>query len=194
MKKNVKAGFNLTCVGDDRTYSYLESRYADTLADKVIQNVLKFHYSTYRRYSFLKSGSDERRYQSPGIDLPVVCFSRSLYGEYPEYHTSADDMSLISPAGLQGSFNVMIDCITALENNVKYKTTNLCDPQLGRRGLYPTISRKGQYDEVFKMINFLAYADGTNDLIDISNIINIPVSELFELVALLRENNLIENV
>jgi aminopeptidase-like protein len=194
MKKTVKAGFNLTCVGDDRTYSYLESRYADTLADKVIQNVLRFRYPEYKRYPFLKSGSDERRYQSPGIDLPVVCFSRSLYGEYPEYHTSADNMSLISPAGLQGSFDVMTDCITALENNGTYKTTTLCEPQLGRRGLYPSISRKGQYDEVFKMVNFLSYADGKNDLIDISNIINVPVSELLELVVLFKENNLVESV
>jgi aminopeptidase-like protein len=123
-----------------------------------------------------------------------VCFSRSLYGDYPEYHTSADDMSLISPAGLKGSFDVVTDCITVLENNAKYKVTTLCEPQLGRRGLYPTISRKGQYDEVFKMVNFLSYADGKNDLIDISNIINVPVSELLELVILFKRNNLIERV
>jgi aminopeptidase-like protein len=194
MKKTIKAGFNLTCVGDDRTYSYPESRYANTLADKVIQNILKFHYPEYRHYSYLKSGSDERRYQSPGVDLPVVCFSRSLYGEYPEYHTSADDLSLISPAGFQGSFAVMTGCITALENNIKYKVTTLCEPQLGKYGLYPTTSRKGPYDEEFKMLNFLSYADGKNDIIDISNIINVPVSELLEIVILLRKNGLIECV
>jgi aminopeptidase-like protein len=88
----------------------------------------------------------------------------------------------------------MTDCITALENNGKYKTTTLCEPQLGRRGLYPSISRKGQYDEVFKMLNFLSYADGKNDLIDISNIINVPVSELLELVILFKENNIVESV
>jgi aminopeptidase-like protein len=192
LKQNVKAGFNLTCVGDDRTYSYLESRYANTLADKVIQNVLKFHYPEYKRYPFLKSGSDERRYQAPGVDLPVIGFSRSLYGEYPEYHTSADDLSLISPVGLQGSFEVMTQCILALENNYKFKVTTICEPQLGRRGLYPTVSRKGQYDEVKKMINFLSYSDGTNDLIDISNIIKVPVRELLELVTLLFSNKLIE--
>jgi aminopeptidase-like protein len=124
--------------------------------------------------------------------LPVVGFSRSLYGEYPEYHTSADNLSLISPVGLQGSFEVMTQCILALENNHKYKVTTTCEPQLGRRGLYPTVSRKGQYDEVFKMINFLSYADGTNGLIDISNIINVPVKELLGLVILLNENKLIE--
>jgi len=194
LKKNVQAGFNLTCVGDNRTYSYVESRYANTLADKVIQNILKFHYPKYKQYSFLKSGSDERRYQAPGVELPVVGFSRTLYGEYPEYHTSADDLTLISPSGLQGSFGVMKQIIFSLEYNYKYKVTTICEPQLGKRGLYPTVSKKGQYDEVFKMIHFLSYADGTNDLIDISNIINIPVGELFELVELFLKNMLIEKV
>jgi len=192
LRQNVNVGFNLTCVGDDRTYSYIETRYADTLSDKVIQNVLKFHYPDYKRYPFLKSGSDERRYQAPGVDLPVVGFSRSLYDEYPEYHTSADNLLLISPAGLQGSFEVMMQCIIALENNYKYKVTTTCEPQLGRRGLYPTVSKKGQYDEIYKMLNFLSYADGTNDLIDISNIIKVPVKELLELVTLLSANRLIE--
>jgi len=164
------------------------------LADKVIQNVLRFHYPEYKRYPFLKSGSDERRYSSPGVDLPVVGFSRSLYAEYPEYHTSADNLSLINPAGLQGSFDVITQCILALESNYKYKVTTTCEPQLGRRGLYPSVSRKGQYDEVFKMINFLSYADGTNDLIDISNVIKVPVRELLELTGLLEKNKLIETV
>jgi aminopeptidase-like protein len=191
LRKNVKAGFNLTCVGDDRTYSYLESRYADTLADKTIKNVLKFRYPEYKKYSFLESGSDERRYQSPGVDLPMVCFARSLYAKYPEYHTSADNLSLISPAGLQGSFDAMADCITALENNVIYKATTLCEPQLGKRGLYPSVSRKGQYDEIFKLINLLSYADGKNDLIDISNIIGVPVRELLSMVKQLKEKGLL---
>jgi aminopeptidase-like protein len=191
LKQRVKVGFNLTCVGDDRTYSYVESRYGNTLADKVIQNVLRFHYPNYKHYSFLKSASDERRYQSPGIDLPVVSFSRSLYGEYPEYHTSADDLSLISPVGLQGSFDVMTNCIEILENNAIYKTTTLCEPQLGKRGLYPFLSRKWQYDEVYKLKNILSYADGTNDIIDISNILGIRAQEVLPLVELLKVHNLI---
>jgi len=192
LKKNVKAGFNLSCVGDDRTYSYLESKYANSLSDKVIQNILKFYYSEYKRYPFLKSGSDERRYNSPAVELEVVGFSRSLYGEYPEYHTSADNLSLISPAGFQGSFEVMTQCILALENNFKYKVTTICEPQLGKRGLYPSVSITGQYDEVMKMHNFLSYADGNNDLIDISNIIDVPICDLLNLVNLLIENDLIK--
>ena len=180
LQKKVIAGFNLTCVGDDRTYSYLKSAYGNTLADKVLQNVLHFHYPDYKTYPFLQAGSDERRYCAPGIDLPVCCFCRSLYGMYPEYHTSADNLSLISPTGLQGSIDVMEKCIIALEQNEKYKMTCLCEPQLGKRDMYPTVSRKGQYDEIFKLVNMISYFDGKNDFIDVSNIIGVPVEEMIE--------------
>lgn len=193
LQKNVIAGFNLTCVGDDRTYSYLQSAYGNTLADKVLINVLKFHYPEYKTYPFLQAGSDERRYNAPGIDLPVCCFCRSLYGTYPEYHTSADNLSLISPRGLQGSIEVMKKCITALEWNEKYKISCLCEPQLGKRGLYPTLSRKGQYDEVFKLKNLIAYLNGKNDLIDISNIIGVPVEEVICFLEKLQNAGLIKN-
>lgn len=191
LQNNVVAGFNLTCVGDDRTYSYLKSAYGNTLADKVLKNVLHFHYPEYKTYEFLQSGSDERRYCAPGIDLPVCCFSRTLYGMYPEYHTSADNLSLISPIGLQGSFDVMSKCIEALEWNDLYKVTCLCEPQLGKRGLYPTLSRKNQYDEVFKLKNLIAYLNGKNDLIDVSNIIKVPVGDIIENLRKLQDAGLV---
>jgi len=194
LKKNVVSGFQLSCVGDDRTYSCIGTRLLDTLADKVINNILRYHYLDYKKYSFLDRGSDEKHYNSPGVDLPVVGFCRSKYGEYPEYHTSADNLSLISPAGLQGSFDVMTKCIQALENNRVYKITTLCEPQLGKRGLYPTLSRKGQYSESDNLKNLLAYADGTNDLIDISNIIGVPVSLLFDYVNTLKKHELLVEV
>ena len=192
MQKNTIAGFVLSCVGDNRTYSYIESRNADTLADKVMQNVLKYAYPEYKRYSFLERGSDERQYNAPGVDLPVCGFCRSKYVEYPEYHTSADNMSLISPEGLQGAYDVMQQVITALEYNKYYRTNCLCEPQLGKRGLYPTVSRKGIYDEVKKLTNLIAYADGKNDLIDISNKIGVPVCELTENLEKLLANGLLD--
>lgn len=191
LRKNVKAGFVLSCVGDDRTYSYIESKYADTLSDRVIQNVLKFHYPGYKRYSFLKRGSDERQYNSSGVNLPVCGFCRSKYEEYPEYHTSADNMKLISPQGLQGAYDVMKKVIDTLENNYCFKMTCMGEPQLGKRGLYPTVSQKGTYSSVKAMTNFIAYADGTHDLIDISNIINVPSDELFPFVEVLLKYELI---
>lgn len=194
MKQNTIAGFVLTCVGDDRTYSYLETRKADTLTDRVMRNVLGFAYPAYKTYSFLERGSDERQYNAPGVDLPVCDFCRSKYAEYPEYHTSADDMSLISPEGLEGSYKVMQQVIRALEYNNYYRVTCLCEPQLGKRGLYPTESRKGIYAEVKKLTNLIAYADGTEDLISISTRIGVPVEELIPNIDKLCEAGLLEIV
>lgn len=194
MKANTVAGWNLSCVGDDRTYSMVATRYGNTLTDKITKNVLGFIYPDYKHYSFLKRGSDERQYNAPGIDLPVCGFSRSKYGEYPEYHTSKDDMGLISPSGLSGAYNAMQDCINALEHNAKYQINCLGEPQLGKRGLYPTISQKGNYDEVTSMVNFIAYADGKNDLIDISNIIGVPMKQIYPIAEKLAKAELIKAV
>ncbi len=193
MKEHIVAGFNISCVGDDRDYSIVHSKYADTLADRVLSNVLKSHTDgKYSDYSFLKRGSDERQYNSAGVDLPVVCFCRSKFGEYPEYHTSADDMTLISPEGFQGGYDVMTQVVDALEYNRIYVMTQPCEPQLGKRGLFPTVSKKGSYDAVMAMMYFMTYADGRNDLIGISEITGVPVKELTEIVDKLYANGLIK--
>ena len=189
--KHVKAGFVLSCVGDDRTYSYLATKYGDTLTDRVLQNVLKFHFPEYKKYSFLDRGSDERQYGSAGVNLPVCGFCRSLYTKYPEYHTSADNMDLISPEGLQGAYDVMVKVIMALENNYYYAMTCQCEPQLGKRGLYPTISYRGSHDSVNVIRDFTAYADGSHDLIDVSNLINVPIDVLIDIKDKLKAHNLI---
>ena len=191
LQQHVKAGFVLSCVGDERTYSMVATKYEDTLADKVLRNVLHFHYPDYRHYPFLKRASDERQYGSAGVDLPVCAFCRSKYHEYPEYHTSADDMSFISPEGLEGSYEVMTKVIQALEHNRYYRMTCPCEPQLGKRGLYPTISQKGIYDAFRAIQNFTAFADGRNDLIDISNILQIPVDQLVHIKDQLLQEQLL---
>ena len=194
MKKKIRAGFNISCVGDDRTYSYVASRYGDTLADKVAKNVLSFRYPTYKAYTFLQRGSDERQYNAPGVDLPVCGVCRSKYAEYPEYHTSKDDMTLISPNGLQGAYEVYGEMLEVLEHNYRYCVQCLCEPQLGKRGLYPTVSQRGSYDQIKSMTNFITYADGTNDFVDISKIIGVPVNELIPVVKTLEKHQLLKIV
>lgn len=189
-KAKMEAGIVLSCVGDDRIYSMVNSRYGDTIADRSLMNVLS-NKDPFKEYSFLHRCSDERQYNAPGIDLPVVEFCRSKCGTYPEYHTSADNMKFISPAGLQGSYEVMTEWIQAMEHNRKYKVTVLCEPQLGKRGLYPTISKKDNYDGIAAMTDFIAYADGTNDLFTISDIIGVPVAVLSPIVSRLVKSGIV---
>ena len=192
MKKNIIAGFNISCIGDDRSYSYLSTRYGNTLSDKVSKHILKN--IVYVEYSFLDRGSDERQYCTPGVDLPIATICRTKYGAYPEYHTSLDDLTVISPNGLYGGYDKLKKAIELLENNNYYKVNVLCEPQLGKRGLYPTISTKTSGAIVKNMMNFIAYADGNNDLIDIANIIGVQAEELFEIVEKMKKAELIEIV
>ncbi len=192
MKENIIAGFNVSCVGDERAFSYLSSRYGNTLADKVASHVMRHKHPDCIKYSYLERGSDERQYCSPGVDLPIVSIMRSKYGAYPEYHTSLDNLTLVTPKGLDGSYELLQEMIIALEKNEKYKSTCLCEPQMGKRGLYPTLSTKLTADIVRNMMNFMVYADGGNDILDISNIINVPIDELYSIIEKLSENGLID--
>jgi aminopeptidase-like protein len=190
MKKNIIAGFNISCIGDDRSYSYISTRYGNTLSDKVSKHILKN--IDYVEYSFLDRGSDERQYCSPGVDLPIATICRTKYGVYPEYHTSLDDLTVISPSGLYGGYEKIKKAIELLEKNDYYKVTVLCEPQLGKRGLYPTISTKTSAATVRTIIDFITYADGDNDLIDIANIIGVQAEELFDIVDKLKAVKLIK--
>jgi len=194
MKEHTDAGFVVTCVGDDRSYSLLPSRKGMTLADRIATHVLDHHVDTYVRYSFLDRGSDERQYCSPLIDLPVVSLMRTKHGEYPEYHTSLDDLSLITPEGLEGAFNVLQRCLQGLEANYRYRATLRCEPQLGRRGLYPTLSTVHSGGQVRTMMNLLAYADGDTDLLGIAATIGIDILECAEIAKGLEEHGLLQRI
>jgi len=191
MKKNIVAGFNVSCVGDNNMYSFLPSKEGNTLADRVATHVLNYKVIDYKRYTFLDRASDERQYCSPNINLPVCCIMRSKYGEYKEYHTSLDDLDYISPEGLNGTYEVYARVIDVLEKNNIYKLTTFGEPQLGKRGLYPTLSTTGTKEKVKDMMNFLAYCDGKTDLIDISNKINIPAWNLFDIIKKFLDNGLL---
>ena len=197
MKEHQIAGFVLTCVGDDRGYSYLPSRRGDTLADRVAQNVLDHHDAPYQRYRFVDRGSDERQYCSVGVDLPVALMMRSKFGEYPEYHTSLDDLSLISPGGLAGAYEVHRRSLTILEHNHRYRATTPCEPQLGRRGLYPTLSTRDGVRGSRKIClirDLLAFADGTLDLVGLAEAVGACATECIPVVERLLEEGLLEVV
>ena len=195
LKENVIAGFNITCVGDDNSYSFLPSRDGNTLSDIVAKHVLKYHAQFFEEYSFLDRGSDERQYCSPGIDLPIASIMRTKYGEYEQYHTSLDDLDFISDKGLNGAFEALALSIICIENNQIYKSTNLCEPQLSRLGLRSTVGAIDNMTQFNKDVtNVLAYADGKKDLISIAIEVERPLWELIPVVDKLVEYNLLINV
>lgn len=194
MKERTKAGFQITCVGDDRAYSYLPSRKGGTLADRAALHVLRHKVPNFVSYSFLERGSDERQWCSPGVDLPVASIMRTKYGAYPEYHTSLDNLELISASGLQGAFNLYVAVIELLERNRVYKVTTPCEPQLGRVNLRPTLGTKDNQKKVRDLMNFLAYADGSEDLIAIADRIGAYAGDLEYEIAKLLEHGLIREI
>ena len=194
MKKYTVAGFVITCIGDNLTYSFMPSKRGDTLADRAALHTLKNNVKEFTEYSFLERGSDERQYCSPGVDLPVCSIMRSKYGTYPEYHTSLDDLSFISPAGLKGGLEILKKTIQAIEYNNFYLTLSICEPQLGKRGLYPNTSTKETFSKTRRMMNLLTYADGKTDLIDLANQIDEDITDLYPLVDALVDSKLLKKI
>ena len=192
MKSKTIAGFNVTCVGDDRAYSYLPSRNGQTLSDLIAKHVLKWIDKNYITYSWLDRGSDERQYCAPGIDLPIASILRTKYGMYPEYHTSLDDLKkVVTPKGLNGGYWAIYKALEAIEKNKKYKVNILCEPQMGKRGLYPTLSTKKFNEEVKLTMNFISLCDGESSLLEIAEILNVPIWQLYDLVEKLESHSLI---
>ena len=142
-------------------------------------------------YSFLERGSDERQYGAPGIELPVVTLSRSRFGKFKEYHTSLDDLNFISAAGLHNSVKAIANMLITLENNFHYTINCLGEPQLGKRGLYPTLSTVESGKTIRQLMNFITYCDGTNDLLDICEIIGATPFDLAESIQQLKNENLL---
>jgi len=172
-KKNVskiKHGLVVACVGDSGKFTYKKTRQGNAEIDNVVMNVLKNSEDDFKVIDFSPYGYDERQYCSPGFNLPVGCLMRTPHGEYPEYHTSADNLEFVRAKNLAASFKTCLNIINILEENKKYINQNLkCEPQLGRRGLYQHIG--GHPDSKnfqLAMLWVLNLSDGLHSLVDIS--------------------------
>lgn len=192
MKDKVVAGFNVTCVGDDRAYSYLPSRDGTTISDKIAKHVLKWIDPGYVSYTWLDRGSDERQYCAPGIDLPIASIHRTKFGAYPEYHTSLDNLTdVVTPDGLDGGYWAIRRALEALEKNKRFKVTVSGEPQLGKRGLYPTLSTKNVGEQFQLMLDFISLCDGKASLLENADRLGLPIWELYDLAAQLETHGLI---
>ena len=194
MRDHIKAGWVLGCIGDDRTFSYVPTRFGNTYTDSISRRVLQDLSENFTEYKWLDGGSDERRYNSPGVELPIGSLMRSMYGQYPEYHTSLDNLEIISPAGLQGGLTMLIDAVQILETNFYWRIKTKCEPQLGKRGLYPNTSTKSSGAEVRNLMNVVSFLDGSLSVLEIAEKCEMRYSEVIEILEKLIKADLVEKV
>jgi aminopeptidase-like protein len=167
---NIKHGLVITGIGDGGALVYKQSRRGNAEIDRAAGLALKHCGQPCRILEFSPYGYDERQYCSPAFNLPVGRFSRTPYGEYPEYHTSADNLEFVKPEYLGESFSVIMEILDILEKDGKYISLNQqCEPQLGKRGLYSSIGQKE-----LALLWVLNLSDGSKSLIDIAERSGLP--------------------
>ena len=208
LKKRVFGGYVLTCIGDNRSYSYINTKYKNSISDLAAKKAFKKLGINYKNYSFLKRGSDERQFNSPGVDLNIGSLMRTKHGEYKEYHTSSDNFNVVTARGLYGGFLIAKESILNLQkynykkhlpeerkikkNNPLYKF--ICEPNLGKRGLYNLLGVKTKNLKSQKILDFLQYCDGSNNLNQISKLVKVSLNETKKIYKILKNKELVKNV
>ena len=188
LKDHVFLGINLSCVGDDRAYSVVQTPWENTFADKVFRaaflGVPNPHF-----YGYQDRGSDERNYCWPGVDLPMVCFSRSKFHQYPEYHTSADDLTITSEKTLLQSHDLLANIIHILELGRFLTPTSMGEPFLSRLNLYPELSQPNRGSLTSNILNILSHSSLDHDLFDICISRRIPLPDAITAVETILSHN-----
>lgn len=189
----IRHGLVLTCVGDPAEITYKRSRRGDAEIDRAFDHVLGHSGHPHQLLDFSPYGYDERQYCSPGFNLPVGCLMRSRHGEFPEYHTSADNLSFVRPEALVDSLGQCLAVIDLLEHNRRYQSTNpKCEPQLGRRGLYEGsgagADRKARELALLWVLNL---SDGEHSLLDIAERANLSFAAIKEAATALAATDLL---
>lgn len=189
----IRHGVVLTGVGDSGGVTYKRSRQGNAYIDRAMAHVLKHYGQSYRIIDFFPYGYDERQYCSPGFNLPVGCFMRSPHGEYPEYHTSADNLEFVTPEALQNSLAILLKVMYVIENDAVLVSTNpYCEPQLGRRGLYRAIAgqKEGALQEM-ALLWVLNMADGHHTLLDMAERADAPFEAIHAAAQALKNCELV---
>ena len=187
----IEHGMVLTCLGDGNDLTYKRSRRGDAEIDQVFRHVLRHSGAPHSIVDFLPYGYDERQYCSPGFNLPVGCLMRGRHGEFPEYHTSADNLEFVRADALAGSFAACLGAINVLEGNRSYLNQKpKGEPQLGKRGLYNAGNALGK-DRQLAFLWILNLSDGHHSLLDIAERAGLPFATIEEAAAALAATDLL---
>lgn len=180
LKERTVAGYVVTCTGGPSALTYKRTRDAPTLSDRAAEHVL-VHWQgdpggSPKVVDFAPMGSDERQYNSPGFRLPVGSLMRTMYGTYPEYHTSLDNLRFVNPPAVMRTLDAYVEICRVLEGNIILNNNKpYGEPQLGRRGLYPTVTVSGANvgvaDATFWVLNL---SDSEHDLLSIAERSGLP--------------------
>jgi aminopeptidase-like protein len=193
--ERIRHGLVLTCIGDKGRFHYKKSRRGSAEIDRAVMHVLTHQTHSPEFLEFSPYGYDERQYCSPGFNLPVGCLMRSVWGTFPEYHTSADNLEFIHPAKLAESLRVCASVLDVLESNRKYRSLNpYCEPQLGKRGLYSPTGGGVLEEEVNGRLWVLNLSDGQHSLLDIAERSQIAFPMIRDAADLLCQNGLLSVV
>jgi aminopeptidase-like protein len=188
----IRHGLVLTCIGDAGGFHYKKSRRGNAEIDRAVTHVLRHSGESAEILEFSPDGYDERQYCSPGFDLPVGCLMRSVWGKFPEYHTSADNLDFIRPQQLARSLRVCAAATDVLEDNRRYRNLSpFCEPQLGRRNLYRSIGGHTIDEEISARLWALNLSDGEHSLLDIADRSGLPFTVIRDAAELLCENKLL---
>jgi aminopeptidase-like protein len=196
LTRRIQHGLVISGVGDAGAMTYKQSRQGDAEIDRVVSHVLQNSGRAYAIEEFSPYGYDERQYCSPGFNLPVGRLSRTPFGTYPEYHTSADNLDFVKPDSLADSLSVYIETIEILEANKRYLNTNpYCEPQLGKRGLYNLSGgHQTTQERQMAMLWILNLSDGKNSLLDIAQRAKIGFTAIAQIANILVEHHLLTEI
>jgi len=188
----IKFGFSITCIGDTGGFTWKETRRGNTEIDRAVKCALRESKEEYKLWGFDPFGYDERQFCSPGFNLPVGCLFRTYSHHYPENHTSADDLQLMSPEKLGGALALIASVVTILEGNGKYLNTHpKGEPQLGKRGIYRKMGGPVIQPNLLHLFWVLNYSDGEHSLLDIAEKSQFAFSDLRTAADILLEHGLL---
>jgi len=193
---NIKTGIVVTLVGDSGRFTYKKTRNGDSELDAAVLHTLEHLVDEYSVREFIPYGYDERQYSSPGINLQVGCLTRTPFGEFPQYHTSADNLEFVRPDKLGEALTVYRRILDVLENNRTYRNLNpKCEPQLGRRGLYENTGGENERQlNQMAILWVLNYSDGKHSLLQIAETSGLPFEDIRFAADMLLKCNLLEEI